>query len=277
MAAAAEIDTFLLDVSEAVQAYAAGHHDAALRAAPAPAVPRQIWARAPEEVEQLLAGAILRDSAGAAVVAASPVVVQAPGIHGAVVPHVCVHTSAAGTTLLTLEMVQRFAVRYLPRVGLPGFSSMSGGVPITVAFAFNGVLIHRVAVSSPGLFDDRTADLDELADHVGDAWQPLAPLVVSVDGARLQAIRRTWEALLVRVPPDSAASTLIRLSTGALGSPELGGLTHDRLSIRALGETSAASPTWGASRTTLWLRSAWLRPQRRLARRGRRACPRLRR
>eukprot|EP00966_Prymnesium_polylepis_P261421 6038366-Prymnesium_polylepis.1 len=62
-------------------------------------------------------------------------------------------------------MVQRFAVRYLPRVGLPGFSSVSGGVPITVAFAFNGALIHRVAVSSPGLFDDRTADLDELADH----------------------------------------------------------------------------------------------------------------
>ena len=105
MAAAAEIDTFLFDVSEAVQAYAAGRQDAALRAAPAPAVPRQIWARAPEEVEQLLAGAILRDSAGAAVVAASLVVVQAPGIHGAVVPHVCVHTSAAGTTLLTLEMV----------------------------------------------------------------------------------------------------------------------------------------------------------------------------
>jgi hypothetical protein len=149
-----------------VQAYAAGHHDAALRAAPAPAVPRPIWARAPEEVEQLLAGAILRDAAGAAVVAASPVVVQAPDVHGAMAPHVSVHTSAAGTTLLTRDMVQRFAVRYLPRVGLPGYSSTAGGVQITAAFAFNGVLIHRVAVSSPGLFDDRTATLDELAGHV---------------------------------------------------------------------------------------------------------------
>ena len=80
-----------------VQAYAAGHHDAALRAAPAPAVPRPIWARAPEEVVQLLAGAILRDAAGAAVFAASPVVVQAPDVHGAMAPHVSVHTSAAGT------------------------------------------------------------------------------------------------------------------------------------------------------------------------------------
>eukprot|EP00966_Prymnesium_polylepis_P084886 1965355-Prymnesium_polylepis.1 len=60
MAAAAEIDTFLFDTSEAVQAYAAGQHDAALLAAPAPAVPRPIWAQAPEAVEQLLAGAILR-------------------------------------------------------------------------------------------------------------------------------------------------------------------------------------------------------------------------
>eukprot|EP00966_Prymnesium_polylepis_P062937 1460550-Prymnesium_polylepis.1 len=45
MAAAAEIDTILSDMSEAVQAYAAGHRDAALRAAPAPAVPRPIWAQ----------------------------------------------------------------------------------------------------------------------------------------------------------------------------------------------------------------------------------------
>ena len=76
-------------------------------------------------------------------------------------PHVSVHTSAAGTTLLTRDMLQRFAVRYLPRVDLPGYSSTAGGVQITAAFAFNGVLIHRVAVSSSGLFDDRTATLDE--------------------------------------------------------------------------------------------------------------------
>ena len=36
MAAPAEIDPLLSDVAEAVQAYAAGHEDAALRAAPAP-------------------------------------------------------------------------------------------------------------------------------------------------------------------------------------------------------------------------------------------------
>ena len=123
MAAAAEIDTILSNVSDAVQAYAAGHHDAALRAAPAPAVPRPIWAQAPEEVEQLLAGAILRDAMGVALVAASPIIVQAPDAHGVVAPHVCIHTSAAGTALLAREVVQRFAVEYLPRVGLPGYVS----------------------------------------------------------------------------------------------------------------------------------------------------------
>eukprot|EP00966_Prymnesium_polylepis_P144370 3333434-Prymnesium_polylepis.1 len=84
MAAAAEIDTILSDMIEAVQAYAAGHHDAALRAAPASAVPRPVWAQAPEEVGQLLAGAILRDAMGVALVAASPIIVQAPDAHGVV-------------------------------------------------------------------------------------------------------------------------------------------------------------------------------------------------
>ena len=222
MAAAAEIDTILSNVSDAVQAYAAGHHDAALRAAPAPAVPRPIWAQAPEEVEQLLAGAILRDVTGAALVAASPIIVQAPDAHGLVVPHVCIHTSAAGTALLAREVVQRFATEYLPRVGLPGYVAMAGGAPITVAFAFNGHLIHRVAVSSPGLFDDRTTGLTELAGHVGDVWRPMAPLVTVIDQPRLQATRRGWDALRVRIAPDSAAATLIRLSTTRTGLTRAG-------------------------------------------------------
>eukprot|EP00966_Prymnesium_polylepis_P030059 698754-Prymnesium_polylepis.1 len=71
-------------------------------------------------------------------------------------------------------------------------------------------MLHRVAVSSPGLFDDRTAGLTELAAHVGDVWRPLAPLVTLIDGPRLQATRRGWDALLVRIAPDSAAATLIR-------------------------------------------------------------------
>eukprot|EP00966_Prymnesium_polylepis_P084887 1965355-Prymnesium_polylepis.2 len=55
-------------------------------------------------------------------------------------------------------------------------------------------------------------------------------------------MRRGWEALLVRIAPDSATATLVRLSTGALGSPELGGLTPDYLSIRALGDEPWRTP-----------------------------------
>eukprot|EP00966_Prymnesium_polylepis_P063690 1476952-Prymnesium_polylepis.1 len=112
MAAPAEIDPFLSDMVEAVQAYAAGHEDAALRAAPAPPAARPVWAQAPEAVEQLLAGAVLRDGTGAAVVAASPIIVQAPNAGGVMAPYVSVYTAANNATLLSRDLVQRFATEY---------------------------------------------------------------------------------------------------------------------------------------------------------------------
>jgi hypothetical protein len=135
MAAPAEIDPFLFDLAEAVQAYAAGHEDAALRAAPAPPAARPVWGQAPDALEQLLAGAILRDGTGAAVVAAYPIIVQAPNAGGVMAPHVSVYTAANSTTLLPHDLVQRFGTEYLPRVGLPGFVATAGGVQVTAAFS----------------------------------------------------------------------------------------------------------------------------------------------
>jgi hypothetical protein len=107
----------------------------------------KVWGQAPDAVKQLLAGAILRDGTGAAVVAASPIIVQAPNAGGVMAPHVSVYTVADNTTLLPRDLVQRFGTAYLPQVGLPGFVATAGGVQVTAAFAFNGAYVHRGAVS----------------------------------------------------------------------------------------------------------------------------------
>ena len=100
----------------------------------------KVWGQAPDAVKQLLAGAILRDGTGAAVVAASLIIVQAPNAGGVMAPHVSVYTVADNTTLLPRDLVQRFGTAYLPQVGLPGFVATAGGVQVTAAFAFNGTL-----------------------------------------------------------------------------------------------------------------------------------------
>jgi hypothetical protein len=69
--------------------------------------------RSGNAVEQLLAAAILRDGTGAAVVAASPIIVQAPNAGGVMAPHVSVYTAAENTTLLPRDLVQRFGTRSL--------------------------------------------------------------------------------------------------------------------------------------------------------------------